>query len=73
MGLDENFYIKADAEKPLEDYGNALASYNYPYQDGSTYGRPGFTRWGYEEQRCAERLPVKHKEIMVESERSFAT
>jgi len=71
MGL-ENFYITAhNHDDPLNGYGQALASYNYPYQDGSTYGRPGFTRWGYEDQRCAERIPVKHREIMIEAERVY--
>lgn len=72
MSLDSYYSTgSTDGESPdLSKYNEALAS-AYPYQDGSTYGRPGFTRWAYEDQRCAERIPVKHREIMVEAERVY--
>lgn len=72
MALDSYYSTGTDNEgsPDLTKYNQALASY-YPYQDGSTYGRPGFTRWAYEDQRCAERIPTDHRGIMMESERVY--
>lgn len=77
MQSDSNQYYTSIGKKEgdttppdLTNYNSALANY-YPYQDGSTYGRPGFTRRAYEDQRCAERIPTKHREIMMEAERIY--
>lgn len=54
----------------IDGYNSALA-HVYPYQDGSTYGRPGFDRFGYEDQRCAEKIPTRHDKIMREAARIY--
>ena len=69
--MESDSYYTIGSDKDLDRYNIALANYSYPYQDGSTYGRPGFTRRAYEDQRCGERIPTKHRDIMVEAERIY--
>ena len=70
LSSNQEFYISTASEDGLEKYNSSLASY-YPYQDGSTYARPGFSRYGYENQRPCESIPTKHREIMIEAERVY--
>lgn len=70
LSSNQEFYISTATEDGLEKYNASLASY-YPYQDGSTYARPGFSRYGYENQRPCESIPRNHRDIMVEAERVY--
>lgn len=70
LSSNQEFYISTASEEGLDKYNSALAAY-YPYQDGSTYARPGFSRYGYENQRPCETIPRNHHGIMVEAERVY--
>ena len=70
LSSNKEFYIDASTEDGLEKYNSSIASY-YPYQDGSTYGRPGFSRHAYEDQRGCEVIPRDHYGIMLEANRIY--
>lgn len=74
----KDLYIDMNQEGAIAKYNEAMntnASFYSPtpyiFQDGNTYGRPGFNQADYEQQRPCERVPTQHHDIMRESCRVY--